>query len=46
VSGLGPPTNYYGGKARLAGRIASLLPAHRPLAHQARLLDPEAVCCP
>jgi DNA adenine methylase len=29
VSGLGPPTNYYGGKARLAGRIASLLPAHR-----------------
>jgi len=29
VSGLGPPTNYYGGKARLAGWIASLLPAHR-----------------
>ena len=101
MSGLGPPTNYYGGKARLAGWIASLLPAHRtyvepfcgsaavlfakrpspteilndldgavvnffrvlrerpagavatevlwsnrPLAHQARLLDPEAVCCP
>jgi hypothetical protein len=36
VSGLGPPTNYYGGKARLVGWIASL----------ARLLDPEAVCCP
>jgi hypothetical protein len=101
VSGLGPPTNYYGGKARLAGWIASLLPArrtyvepscgsaavlfakgpsptellndldgamvnffrllrerpagavatevlwsNRPLAHQARLLDPEAVCRP
>jgi hypothetical protein len=45
VSGLGPPTNYYGGKARLAGWIASL-PAHRPLAHQARLLEPEAGCCP
>jgi DNA adenine methylase len=29
MSGLPPPTNYYGGKARLAGWIASLLPAHR-----------------
>jgi hypothetical protein len=45
VSGLGPPTNYYGTKAHLAGWIASLLPAHRPLALQARLLDPEAVLC-
>jgi DNA adenine methylase len=29
VTGLPPPTNYYGGKARLAPWIASLLPAHR-----------------
>jgi DNA adenine methylase len=29
VSGLPPPTTYYSGKARLAGWIASLLPAHR-----------------
>jgi DNA adenine methylase len=29
VTGLAPPTNYYGGKARLAPWIASLLPAHR-----------------
>jgi hypothetical protein len=40
------PTNYYGGKARLAGWIVSLLPALRPLAHPARLLEPEAVCWP
>jgi hypothetical protein len=44
MSGLGPPTNDYGGKARLAGSIASLLPARRPLAYQARLLELEAVC--
>jgi DNA adenine methylase len=29
VTGLAPPTNYYGGKTRLAGWIAGLLPAHR-----------------
>ena len=29
MSGLGPPTNYCGGTARLAGWIASLLAAHR-----------------
>jgi DNA adenine methylase len=29
VTGLPPPTNYYGGKARLAPWIASLLPVHR-----------------
>jgi DNA adenine methylase len=29
VTGLAPPTNYYGGKTRLASWIAGLLPAHR-----------------
>jgi DNA adenine methylase len=29
VTGVLPPTNYYGGKARLAPWIASLLPPHR-----------------
>jgi site-specific DNA-adenine methylase len=29
VTGLPPPTNYYGGKARLAPWIGGLLPSHR-----------------
>jgi hypothetical protein len=47
VTGLPPPTSYYGGKARLAGWIASAVAteviwSNRPLTAQARLLDPTA----
>jgi hypothetical protein len=45
-----PPTTYYGGKTRLAGWIASHLPAHRtylePFA-KAHRFEPTCVsCCP
>lgn len=42
MSGLRPPTNYFGGKARLSGLITGLMPAHRtyvePYAGSAALL--------
>jgi DNA adenine methylase len=46
VTGLPPPTHYYGGKTRLAPWIASLLPAHRtylePFAGSAAVLFAKA----